>query len=116
MFHIYGNIYGYIMLKCIYVKLNTTAALSKKSINARSSCTAWDSELPVIGCSDLSGSRATHSLSFPLQCSVSCGLGVMHRSVQCLTNEDQPSHLCPTDMKPEERKTCHNVYNCKSLC
>ncbi|KAK7817570.1 hypothetical protein U0070_024480 [Myodes glareolus] len=46
-------------------------------------------------------------------CSVSCGVGVMHRSVQCLTNEDQPSHLCPSDLKPEERKTCHNVYNCE---
>lgn len=46
-------------------------------------------------------------------CSVSCGVGVMHRSVQCLTNEDQPSHLCPTDLKPEEHKTCHNVYNCE---
>ncbi|XP_060058948.1 A disintegrin and metalloproteinase with thrombospondin motifs 9 isoform X3 [Erinaceus europaeus] len=45
-------------------------------------------------------------------CSVSCGVGVMHRSVQCLTNEDQPSHLCPTDSKPEERKTCHNTHNC----
>lgn len=47
------------MLKCIYVKLNTTAALSKKSVNASCCCTAWDSKLPVIGCSDLSGSRAT---------------------------------------------------------
>uniref|UniRef100_A0A8C5W4B4 GON domain-containing protein n=1 Tax=Microcebus murinus TaxID=30608 RepID=A0A8C5W4B4_MICMU len=46
-------------------------------------------------------------------CSVSCGVGVMQRSVQCLTNEDQPSHLCPEDLKPEERKTCHNVYNCE---
>ncbi|XP_008144491.2 A disintegrin and metalloproteinase with thrombospondin motifs 9 isoform X1 [Eptesicus fuscus] len=46
-------------------------------------------------------------------CSVSCGLGVRHRSVQCLTNEDQPSHLCPAELKPEERKTCHNIYNCE---
>lgn len=46
-------------------------------------------------------------------CSVSCGVGVMHRSVQCLTNDDQPSHLCPADLKPEERKTCHNIYNCE---
>ncbi|XP_012865822.1 PREDICTED: A disintegrin and metalloproteinase with thrombospondin motifs 9 [Dipodomys ordii] len=46
-------------------------------------------------------------------CSVSCGVGVMHRSVQCLTNEDQPSHLCLTDLKPDEQKTCHNVYNCE---
>ncbi|PNJ31381.1 ADAMTS9 isoform 8, partial [Pongo abelii] len=46
-------------------------------------------------------------------CSVSCGVGVMQRSVQCLTNEDQPSHLCHTDLKPEERKTCRNIYNCE---
>ncbi|KAM7063005.1 A disintegrin and metalloproteinase with thrombospondin motifs 9 isoform 2-T2 [Molossus nigricans] len=46
-------------------------------------------------------------------CSVSCGVGVRHRSVQCLTNEDQPSHLCPADLKPEERKPCHNIYNCE---
>nr|XP_023417424.1 A disintegrin and metalloproteinase with thrombospondin motifs 9 isoform X7 [Cavia porcellus] len=46
-------------------------------------------------------------------CSVSCGVGVTHRSVQCLTNEDQPSHLCPPDLKPEEQKTCHNTYNCE---
>uniref|UniRef100_A0A8C5ZLX5 ADAM metallopeptidase with thrombospondin type 1 motif 9 n=1 Tax=Marmota marmota marmota TaxID=9994 RepID=A0A8C5ZLX5_MARMA len=46
-------------------------------------------------------------------CSVSCGVGVMSRSVQCLTNEDQPSHLCPADLKPEEQKTCHNIYNCE---
>jgi hypothetical protein len=57
--------------------------------------------------------RATCWLSFAFQCSVSCGIGVMHRSVQCLTNEDHLSHLCPTDLKPEERKTCHNIYNCK---
>ncbi|KAK2091601.1 A disintegrin and metalloproteinase with thrombospondin motifs 9 [Saguinus oedipus] len=37
----------------------------------------------------------------------------MQRSVQCLTNEDQPSHLCHTDLKPEERKTCRNTYNCE---
>ncbi|XP_035886888.1 A disintegrin and metalloproteinase with thrombospondin motifs 9 isoform X5 [Phyllostomus discolor] len=47
------------------------------------------------------------------ECSVSCGVGVRQRSVQCLTNEDQPSHLCPNDLKPEERKTCHNIYNCE---
>uniref|UniRef100_A0A0P6J9Z7 A disintegrin and metalloproteinase with thrombospondin motifs 9 preproprotein n=1 Tax=Heterocephalus glaber TaxID=10181 RepID=A0A0P6J9Z7_HETGA len=46
-------------------------------------------------------------------CSVTCGVGVMHRSVQCLTDEDQPSRMCPADSKPEERKTCHNTYNCE---
>uniref|UniRef100_A0A672UQ41 ADAM metallopeptidase with thrombospondin type 1 motif 9 n=1 Tax=Strigops habroptila TaxID=2489341 RepID=A0A672UQ41_STRHB len=47
-------------------------------------------------------------------CSVTCGVGVMHRSVQCLTNDDQVSSLCHADLKPEERRTCHNVHDCKS--
>ncbi|XP_074140277.1 A disintegrin and metalloproteinase with thrombospondin motifs 9 isoform X2 [Sminthopsis crassicaudata] len=46
-------------------------------------------------------------------CSVTCGAGVMHRSVQCLTNDDQPSSLCPIELKPEERRTCHNSHNCE---
>uniref|UniRef100_A0A8C6YVF9 ADAM metallopeptidase with thrombospondin type 1 motif 9 n=1 Tax=Nothoprocta perdicaria TaxID=30464 RepID=A0A8C6YVF9_NOTPE len=46
-------------------------------------------------------------------CSVTCGVGVMHRSVQCLTNDDQASSLCHTDLKPEERRTCHNVHDCE---
>lgn len=115
MFHIYVNLYGYIMLKNIYLMLDTTASLSKKSVHAGCLLHSPGLELPVTRCSYLSGSRATHWLSSSLQCSVSCGIGVMHRSVQCLTNEDQPSHLCPADTKPEERKTCRNVYNCKSL-
>uniref|UniRef100_A0A8B9J3B1 ADAM metallopeptidase with thrombospondin type 1 motif 9 n=1 Tax=Amazona collaria TaxID=241587 RepID=A0A8B9J3B1_9PSIT len=47
-------------------------------------------------------------------CSVTCGVGVMHRSVQCLTNDDQVSSLCHADLKPEERRTCHNIHDCKS--
>lgn len=54
------------------------------------------------------------SLSCVPQCSVTCGVGVIHRSVQCLTNDDQVSSLCHVDLKPEERKTCHNVHDCKS--
>ncbi|XP_043835694.1 A disintegrin and metalloproteinase with thrombospondin motifs 9 isoform X2 [Dromiciops gliroides] len=46
-------------------------------------------------------------------CSVTCGTGVMQRSVQCLTNDDQPSSLCTIDLKPEERRTCHNNHNCE---
>ncbi|NXI14260.1 ATS9 metalloproteinase, partial [Irena cyanogastra] len=45
-------------------------------------------------------------------CSVTCGVGVMHRSVQCLTNDDQVSSLCHVDLKPEERRACHNVHDC----
>nr|XP_034962630.1 A disintegrin and metalloproteinase with thrombospondin motifs 9 isoform X4 [Zootoca vivipara] len=46
-------------------------------------------------------------------CSVSCGNGVMHRSVQCLTNNDQVSPLCLDKLKPEERRTCHNIHDCE---
>uniref|UniRef100_A0A670JB27 ADAM metallopeptidase with thrombospondin type 1 motif 9 n=1 Tax=Podarcis muralis TaxID=64176 RepID=A0A670JB27_PODMU len=48
-----------------------------------------------------------------IYCSVSCGNGVMHRSVQCLTNNDQVSPLCLDELKPEERRTCHNIHDCK---
>uniref|UniRef100_A0A670J7Q6 ADAM metallopeptidase with thrombospondin type 1 motif 9 n=1 Tax=Podarcis muralis TaxID=64176 RepID=A0A670J7Q6_PODMU len=50
-----------------------------------------------------------------IYCSVSCGNGVMHRSVQCLTNNDQVSPLCLDELKPEERRTCHNIHDCKGL-
>ncbi|XP_044307990.1 A disintegrin and metalloproteinase with thrombospondin motifs 9 isoform X2 [Varanus komodoensis] len=46
-------------------------------------------------------------------CSVSCGIGVMHRSVQCLTNNDQASTLCPDALKPVERRACHNIHDCE---
>ncbi|XP_053576979.1 A disintegrin and metalloproteinase with thrombospondin motifs 9 [Bombina bombina] len=46
------------------------------------------------------------------KCSVTCGAGVMQRSVQCLTNEDQPSNLCAMNQKPEEKKTCYNIHEC----
>ncbi|XP_059571400.1 A disintegrin and metalloproteinase with thrombospondin motifs 9 isoform X2 [Alligator mississippiensis] len=46
-------------------------------------------------------------------CSVTCGVGVMHRSVQCLTNDDQASTLCHADLKPEERRICHNIHDCE---
>ncbi|XP_060095443.1 A disintegrin and metalloproteinase with thrombospondin motifs 9 isoform X1 [Heteronotia binoei] len=46
-------------------------------------------------------------------CSVTCGIGVMHRSVQCLTNDDQATNLCLDDLKPEERRTCHNIHECE---
>ncbi|XP_062486212.1 A disintegrin and metalloproteinase with thrombospondin motifs 9 isoform X4 [Pezoporus occidentalis] len=46
-------------------------------------------------------------------CSVTCGVGVMHRSVQCLTNDDQVSSLCQADLKPEERRACHSVHDCE---
>uniref|UniRef100_A0A4W3HDC4 ADAM metallopeptidase with thrombospondin type 1 motif 9 n=1 Tax=Callorhinchus milii TaxID=7868 RepID=A0A4W3HDC4_CALMI len=42
------------------------------------------------------------------RCSVTCGMGVMQRSVQCLTNGGQLSNLCSLDIKPEERRTCQS--------
>lgn len=46
---------------------------------------------------------------------MTCGIGVMHRSVQCLTNDDEASDLCLDDLKPEERRMCHNVHECEGL-
>ncbi|XP_039206103.1 A disintegrin and metalloproteinase with thrombospondin motifs 9 isoform X2 [Crotalus tigris] len=46
-------------------------------------------------------------------CSVTCGIGVMQRSVQCLTNSDQASTSCLDDLKPEERRPCHNTHDCE---
>nr|XP_033782394.1 A disintegrin and metalloproteinase with thrombospondin motifs 9 isoform X3 [Geotrypetes seraphini] len=46
-------------------------------------------------------------------CSVTCGTGVIHRSVQCLTNDDQLSNLCPLAFKPEEQRACHNTHDCE---
>lgn len=44
---------------------------------------------------------------FTLQCSASCGEGVMERRVQCLV-DGQESQGCPQDDKPEGRKVCRN--------
>ncbi|XP_053325323.1 A disintegrin and metalloproteinase with thrombospondin motifs 9 [Spea bombifrons] len=46
------------------------------------------------------------------KCSVTCGTGFMHRSVQCLTNDDLPSNLCSLEMKPEEKRPCYNPHDC----
>ncbi|XP_075430373.1 A disintegrin and metalloproteinase with thrombospondin motifs 9 isoform X1 [Ascaphus truei] len=46
------------------------------------------------------------------KCSVTCGAGVMQRSVQCLTNDDLPSNSCAMDVKPEEKKPCHKTHEC----
>ncbi|XP_071191355.1 A disintegrin and metalloproteinase with thrombospondin motifs 9-like [Salvelinus alpinus] len=39
-------------------------------------------------------------------CSVSCGGGVMERTVQCVSTEGQGSDSCPSDTKPEASKVC----------
>ncbi|XP_072277315.1 A disintegrin and metalloproteinase with thrombospondin motifs 9 [Pyxicephalus adspersus] len=46
------------------------------------------------------------------KCSVTCGTGVMQRSVQCLTNDDVPSSMCSMDSKPEEKRPCYNTHDC----
>lgn len=55
-------------------------------------------------------SRFSHC--FFLQCSVSCGDGVMERTVQCVAADGQESNRCSQEDKPETRKACRNP-NCK---
>uniref|UniRef100_A0A673A2V3 ADAM metallopeptidase with thrombospondin type 1 motif, 9 n=1 Tax=Sphaeramia orbicularis TaxID=375764 RepID=A0A673A2V3_9TELE len=43
-----------------------------------------------------------------LQCSVSCGDGVMERTVQCVSAHGQETSRCSTDTIPEARKACRN--------
>ncbi|XP_077132057.1 A disintegrin and metalloproteinase with thrombospondin motifs 9 isoform X1 [Ranitomeya variabilis] len=46
------------------------------------------------------------------KCSVTCGAGSVQRSVQCLTNDDMPSNMCPMDTRPEEKRPCYNPHDC----
>lgn len=48
----------------------------------------------------------------PLQCSASCGDGVMERMVRCVSAVLQESHGCSPESKPEARKVCRNP-NCE---
>lgn len=48
-----------------------------------------------------------------LQCSASCGEGVMERMVQCLADAQGEAHGCSQDDKPEARKVCSNP-SCES--
>lgn len=43
-----------------------------------------------------------------LQCSASCGEGVMERMVQCLADGQGEGQECSQDNKPEARKGCRN--------
>ncbi|XP_034725712.1 A disintegrin and metalloproteinase with thrombospondin motifs 9-like [Etheostoma cragini] len=41
-------------------------------------------------------------------CSVSCGDGVVERTVQCVSEDGQESNRCPKEAMPEARKVCRN--------
>uniref|UniRef100_A0A3P8V006 ADAM metallopeptidase with thrombospondin type 1 motif 9 n=1 Tax=Cynoglossus semilaevis TaxID=244447 RepID=A0A3P8V006_CYNSE len=45
-------------------------------------------------------------------CSVSCGDGVMERTVRCVSTDGQEGSTCPLDTRPEARKVCKNP-SCK---
>lgn len=44
----------------------------------------------------------------PLQCSESCGDGLMERTVQCVTADGQKSTRCSLDATPEAVQFCRN--------
>ncbi|KAJ7983793.1 hypothetical protein DPEC_G00371300, partial [Dallia pectoralis] len=39
-------------------------------------------------------------------CSVTCGEGIMMRTVQCVSAEGQTTGSCPSDTQPDDRKSC----------
>uniref|UniRef100_A0A8C1ITK7 ADAM metallopeptidase with thrombospondin type 1 motif 20 n=2 Tax=Cyprinus carpio TaxID=7962 RepID=A0A8C1ITK7_CYPCA len=43
------------------------------------------------------------------QCSQTCGAGVMHRTVQCLSAQNLPSQSCPLSSRPETHTTCRHT-------
>ncbi|XP_042608722.1 A disintegrin and metalloproteinase with thrombospondin motifs 20-like [Cyprinus carpio] len=43
------------------------------------------------------------------QCSQTCGAGVMHRTVQCLSAQNLPSQSCPLSSQPETHTTCRHT-------
>lgn len=49
----------------------------------------------------------------PLQCSASCGDGVMERTVQCVSADGQETNRCSQGAIPEARKVCRNP-SCES--
>ncbi|XP_033619476.1 A disintegrin and metalloproteinase with thrombospondin motifs 20 isoform X4 [Fukomys damarensis] len=48
------------------------------------------------------------------QCSVTCGVGIMERRVECMDENGWPSDLCLKRLKPDAQKKCY-VYDCKSF-
>uniref|UniRef100_A0A671MMB3 A disintegrin and metalloproteinase with thrombospondin motifs 20-like n=1 Tax=Sinocyclocheilus anshuiensis TaxID=1608454 RepID=A0A671MMB3_9TELE len=43
------------------------------------------------------------------ECSQTCGAGVMHRTVQCLSAQNLPSQSCPLSSRPETHATCRQT-------
>ncbi|XP_016350221.1 A disintegrin and metalloproteinase with thrombospondin motifs 20-like [Sinocyclocheilus anshuiensis] len=43
------------------------------------------------------------------KCSQTCGAGVMHRTVQCLSAQNLPSQSCPLSSRPETHATCRQT-------
>ncbi|XP_033619477.1 A disintegrin and metalloproteinase with thrombospondin motifs 20 isoform X5 [Fukomys damarensis] len=48
------------------------------------------------------------------KCSVTCGVGIMERRVECMDENGWPSDLCLKRLKPDAQKKCY-VYDCKSF-
>uniref|UniRef100_A0AAV2M8W4 GON domain-containing protein n=1 Tax=Knipowitschia caucasica TaxID=637954 RepID=A0AAV2M8W4_KNICA len=46
------------------------------------------------------------------QCSVSCGVGVMRRTVKCVEADGKQSHRCSADVMPDSKKSCTNHQTC----
>lgn len=46
------------------------------------------------------------------QCSVTCGVGVMERRVECMAENGWSSDLCLKRLKPDAQKKCY-VNDCK---
>lgn len=46
------------------------------------------------------------------QCSVTCGVGMMERRVECMADNGLSSDLCLKHLKPDAQKKCY-VSDCK---
>ncbi|XP_010124798.1 PREDICTED: A disintegrin and metalloproteinase with thrombospondin motifs 20-like, partial [Chlamydotis macqueenii] len=57
----------------------------------------------IKGCSQ----AATWRVGKWTKCSVSCGVGVKERTVECMTENGLSSDLCLPRLKPDARKICH---------